>query len=65
MLSKQHTNITIKLLWISAFVLIQLLVSGVMLAQEVCVCGGGGWDGETRVFIECSSDAKLLNKTTK
>ena len=66
MLSKQHTNITIKLLWISAFVLIQLLVSGVMLAQEVCVCvGGGGGDGETRVFIECSSDAKLLNKTTK
>ena len=47
MLSKQHTNITIKLLWISAFVLIQLLVSGVMLAQEVCVCvwGGGGGGG--------------------
>ena len=54
-ISKNCTHITIILLWISAFVLIQLSVPGVMLTQEV-------W---RRRFTECSRNSKLLNKTTK
>ena len=53
--SKNYTHITIILLLISAIVLIQLSVSGVVLAQEV---------GEGEGFIECSNDSKLLNRQT-